>query len=424
MLTLALAATLSAAVAGAQTLPNQSAATSTTPANVARVYVQTAKGVNVYTTSSTGKLTLVSGSPFKNTVGLMIGTAGSHFITVGTTYVRSYAIKSTGGIGAQVAQINTADYPGASDCGATHFGGTIDRTGTAVYVQLDGTGQCAALQTFKINATSGAFTFNGVAEFGGGTQPVTVESPLVVAGNNGHAYTFTQYYCEKVFSRFYRDSFGAMNVDDSSTITFPPPSGGKYFPLAIASDNQNARTGHMAVALHEDFEACGSSSAPTVASYTVDYNGNLFYNGAMLKTAINPASMAINPQGNLLAVSAATADPYYTKDGPGLQVFHFKGGNPITGYSNILTKDPIDSIAWDNSYHLYATSRATNKLYVFTITPTSITPVAGSPFTLSGPSTLVVRPLSPSDGGAGSRASSDWPSAGFRSDKMIAWRRT
>ena len=40
-LTLALAATLSAAAAGAQTLPNQSAAA--TPTNVARAYVQTAK---------------------------------------------------------------------------------------------------------------------------------------------------------------------------------------------------------------------------------------------------------------------------------------------------------------------------------------------------------------------------------------------
>jgi len=99
---------LSIAAAGAEALPNQSAA-ATTPTNVARVYVQTAKGVIVYTTSSTGKLTMVSGSPFKNTVGLMIGAPGGHFITLGTTY-RSYAIKPTGGIGAQVAQINTSLY--------------------------------------------------------------------------------------------------------------------------------------------------------------------------------------------------------------------------------------------------------------------------------------------------------------------------
>jgi hypothetical protein len=73
--TLALAAVCAAAAAGAQAISNQSAAaaTTTTPTNVARVYVLSAKGVNVYTASSTGKLALVSGSPFKNTAGLMIG---------------------------------------------------------------------------------------------------------------------------------------------------------------------------------------------------------------------------------------------------------------------------------------------------------------------------------------------------------------
>jgi hypothetical protein len=392
ILTLALAATLSMAAAGAQALPNQSAAAATTPTNVARVYVQTAKGVNVYTTSSTDKLTLVSGSPFKNTLGLMIGTAGSHLITVGTTYLHSYAIKSTGGIGAQVAQINSALYPGAA-CGTT-FGGTIDRTGTEAYIQFQFLGAydagCDALQSYKINATTGAFAFGGVAEFGGDKNQA-LGGPLVVAGNNGHAYAFAKYYCDNVFHPFYRDRFGAMNNATETTVTFPPV-GGEWFPVAMASDNQNLPTSHMAVALHESSDVC-TSGPPSLASYTIDYKGNLLYDGAMLKPAVNPASMAINPQGNLLAVSAATSNLYDTKDGPGLQVFHFNGGNPITGYSNILTKNPIDSIAWDKSYHLYATSHATNKLYVFTITPTSITPVAGSPFTLSGPSTLVVRPL-------------------------------
>ena len=57
------------------------------------------------------------------------------------------------------------------------------------------------MQTFNINATTGAFTFGGFAYGGGiGTQPPTFEGPLVVAGNNGHAYTFTQYYCEQTTS--------------------------------------------------------------------------------------------------------------------------------------------------------------------------------------------------------------------------------
>ena len=389
---LALAATLSIAAAGAEALPNQSAA-ATTPTNVARVYVQTAKGVNVYTTSSTGKLTLVSGSPFKNTVGLMIGTAGSHFITVGTHYIHSYAIKSTGGIGGQVAQINSALYP-AGECGTT-LGGTIDRTGTEVYIQ-QGTSDyaCNGLQSFKINATTGAFTFGGVAWSFCGTGGCAIRSPLVVAGNNGHAYTFQESYCDNGFVAFYRDRFGVMNLDNPD-ITFPPPTGdgGGYSTVSMASDNQNVPTGHMAVALQKNYDyPCGPSLPPVLASYTNDYYGNLFYNGAKLKPAVYPESMVINPQGNLLAVSGAHYDEAM-KEVPGLQVFHFNGRNPITGYSNILTKDLISSVAWDKSYHLYATSRATNKLYVFTITPTSIKPVAGSPFTLSGPTTLVVRPL-------------------------------
>jgi hypothetical protein len=151
ILTLALAATLSIGAAGAQA--NQSAA-ATTPTGVARVYVQTAKGVNVYTTSSTGKLTLVSGSPFKNTAGQMIGFGGSHLITVGTNYIHWYAMTSTGGIKGQVAQINSALYAGAP-CGTTD-GGTIDRTGTEAYIQFQYLGSydegCDALQSYTINA--------------------------------------------------------------------------------------------------------------------------------------------------------------------------------------------------------------------------------------------------------------------------------
>ncbi len=275
ILALALAATLSTAAAGAQTLPDQSAATAT---NVARVYVQTAKGVNVYTTSSTGKLTLVSGSPFKNTAGMMIGTAGNHLITVGTNYIHSYAIKSTGGIGGQVAQINSALYAGAA-CGTTD-GGTIDRTGTEAYIQFQFLGPydegCDALQSYKINATTGAFTFGGVAQFGG-TANQALGGPLVIAGNNGHAYTFTKHYCANEITAFYRDRFGAMNISVSSGSTWPPPpaDGGLFFPLAMASDNQNVPTSHMAIAIHETYEDyCGVSGPPTLASFTVDYKGN------------------------------------------------------------------------------------------------------------------------------------------------------
>jgi hypothetical protein len=44
--------------------------------SVARIYIQTPQGVDLYTLSTANKLSLVSGSPFK-TVGLGAGTNGS-----------------------------------------------------------------------------------------------------------------------------------------------------------------------------------------------------------------------------------------------------------------------------------------------------------------------------------------------------------
>lgn len=388
-LSLALAAVLSTAVAGAQVFSTPSAPapnTATTP--VAHLYVQTTKGVNAYTVTSTGKLTLISGSPFK-TRGLMLGTAGGHFVTEGTSYLHSYKMTSTGGIGAEASQIDLGLYQGA-ECGPT-FGGTIDRTGNEVYIQnQSGAKTCASVQAFKVNTTTGAFTLDGVAE----TTGVYIETPLVLAGNNKHADTLTTPDIYNAFTAFYRNSSGAMN-NDYPTIQYPPPPayGGSYYPMLMASDNQNMDIGHMAVAMHL-YDTYGDFEQPALASYTIDEHGDLTFNGPMMPTLVYPMSMAINPEGNLLAVGGTVDDPTWCcVDGPGLQVFHFNGAKPITGYSNVLTSDPIDSVAWDKSHHLFASSKSTNKLYVYTITPTSITPVAGSPFILSGPSTLVVRPL-------------------------------
>ena len=64
------------------TAPPANGSTAAT-APVAYVYVGTSKGINLYNAASNGKLTLVSGSPFKTT-GLMIGSNQKYFITLGT----------------------------------------------------------------------------------------------------------------------------------------------------------------------------------------------------------------------------------------------------------------------------------------------------------------------------------------------------
>ena len=163
------------------------------PAPVAYVYVGTSKGINLYNAAPNGKLTLVSGSPFKTT-GLMIGSNQKYFITLGINWVRSYPVKANGAIGAQVSQINTQNYSGR-DCGTTN-GAVLDHSGQDVYVLLnvppDGNNVCDAYQTFKIATTSGQLTFNG-ATTQDNTSPPMRNLPTFLA-NNKFAYGINNFY--------------------------------------------------------------------------------------------------------------------------------------------------------------------------------------------------------------------------------------
>ena len=141
----------------------------TTPAPIAYVYVSTGKGVNLYDVTSTGKLTLVAGSPFPIS-GSMIGSNGKYFISLGTDYIHSYLIASNGAIKQQESQINTQLYQGG-DCGTTG-GAILDHTGADVYVLLNnafvgGSGVCTAYQSYSLGKTTGALTFLGAATFDG-----------------------------------------------------------------------------------------------------------------------------------------------------------------------------------------------------------------------------------------------------------------
>jgi hypothetical protein len=371
----------------------------TPPSAQAYVYVGSAKGAYLYNAASNGSLSLVSGSPFA-IAGNAIGSNGKFFFSLGTNYLHSYSIAPNGALKGQAGQINTALHPYAS-CSVV-YGGTMDRTGTEAYVLFDWLGSiydsCDALQSYRIDGTTGAFTFGGATEFAG-TASQVLGSPLVIAGNNGHAYTFTRHYCANDLTEFYRDRFGVMNLDVSGGNTWPTPpdNDALYFPISMASDNQNLPTSHLAIALHETFDDyCGASGPASLASFTVDYNGNTIYNGTMIKSAVYPTSMTINPQGNLLAVggSASNTDNSGGTQTSGLQVFHFNGANPIESYTGVLTTAPINDIRWDNN-NLYALSNSTRKLYAYTVTSSGITAAPGSPYTVaSTPNALVVVPTS------------------------------
>jgi WD40 repeat protein len=151
-----------------------------------------------------------------------------------------------------------------------------------------------------------------------------------------------------------------------------------------AADSAN----HVAVPLdplNSDWQPSGQTR---LATYTADSSGNLTTTSTdsnmattlvTNKSNIWVADISISPTGQLLAV-AGTA---------GLQVFHFNGASPIKHYTGLLATDAITHVFWDSSNHLYAISQVAGKLFVFTVTPTSVSQAAGSPHAIASPQDLV-----------------------------------
>jgi hypothetical protein len=358
-------------------------AATASPAPVAYVYVSTSNGVNLYDAASNGKLTLVSGSPFALT-GLMIGSNGKYFISLGTDYVHSYLIGSNGAIKQQLSQINTQLYSGA-DCGTTS-GAVLDHTGQDLYVSLhnavspSGDGVCEAFQTFKINSTSGTLTFLGATVFDdedrfAGTNTL----PTLTSSGAGIDIEDIPQSGDHVFNTFARESNGTLNFIGQTYAAPQAQTGSYFYPLLATADPTN----HLAVAMSAEVDPPDGAFGPTqLASYTVGSQETLASTNTyknMPTPSVVVSTMNMSPSGKLLAVG-----------GSGLEVFHFNGAAPITAYSGKLTTAGISVIHWDNANHLYALSAG--KLYVFTVTPTSITQVAGSPYAIANSHGLFVVP--------------------------------
>ena len=369
---------------------------------MADVYVGTSKGVNLYDVASNGKLTLIPGSPFKVT-GTAAASNGKYFITLGTQSLHSYPVAANGALKAQVSQINTASYAGGN-CEAPS-GASLDLTGQNVYVLMSpsaGDGSCTAYQSYSLGNTNGALAFQTAAVVA--TDSSTM-FPLTFTANNQFAFAANPdgeagivLLSYKVFSR---QSDGALEISNtiSDLSLQDTPDGANYFPWLVNAGPSS----YLAAALGDYlyYQSPIESIGPTVlVSYTVDANGNISTTnpGAEAPSpAVGPTMMRISPSDYLLAVAGGKtliAPISVLIAGNGLQIFHFNGSDPITPYSKVLTSDSIDQMQWDNNDHLFALSDSTHKLYVYTVTPTSITAAPGSPYTIASADALVVVPTS------------------------------
>lgn len=376
-------AALSAAAALAQTTYSQATPETTPPTPVAHVYVQGSNGVNLYYAAPNGSITLASGSPF-NIGGTWIEAArASYLFTFDANKVHSFAIRSGGGIGAQVDVIDTRKYTGAACAGSvdmsTTFRGILDHTGKTLTVQVLGYAQnteggvqavCESYQSYAVSDT-GKFTFVGAYVTWTGC---CANNQMTFSGNDKYAYTVN---AAPAILDFERESDGAL-VHFNGTAQSPPPppsTSGKWAPAIVDADP----TSYAAV-LGTFVGSNGSAVSPRkLASFTINSAGDLTTTNTyaeLVTPMVIPEVMNMSPSGKFLAVGGEA-------NTGGLQIFHFNGAAPITAYSGVLGYAQAEAIHWDKSNHVYALD-ALERLSIYTVTSSGITQAPGSPYKVAG----------------------------------------
>jgi hypothetical protein len=338
----------------------------------AYIYIQTPQGIDVYTVTPAGKPSLLAGSPFP-VVGGFRGINGAYLITIGTYWLRSYAIETSGAVGKEAARIDTQSY-GGSQCGPANGEGILDHTGKFFYVSLylgeeEGDGGCAVWQSYEIES-NGQFKYLGYVESYGAPQGyVYPDSVPTVSSNDKFAYATSPQFEDGNYS-----SFAPFKIASNGGLEGLPgfehqdpqtPNGDWfYYPSAVAADN----AGHLAAVLN--WFVYGGP--PRLASYAIDSAGNLTTTNTStdMPALENGGPIVMSPSGKVLVV----------RDGSGLELYHFNGAAPITPYKTLLPAVSFGTPVWDYNNHMYAFGNGL--LYVFTVTPTSITQVSGSPFKL------------------------------------------
>ncbi len=399
---LACLALIAVGFASARALVAEAAPASST-STVARVYLQTDQGLNVYNAAGNGALSLIKGSPFSLSGTWLEADNGSYLFTFDAkNNIHSYQVESNGTPGKQVAEINAGDYDG-SDCSKSPDGfgiarGILDHTGKSLYVQLYGyatdysggeTAVCSAYQSYQVGS-NGKLTFNGAYVFN--DSCCEYQQNLTFTGSDKFVYGLSaaSNSIPKIQS-FIRESNGALEDFSGSAETPPAPgSGYTWEPALIDADPD----GHAAMlGIFMPSSPNGSSSGWKIGSFTVGGSGDLTTSNTYAELAtpkVIPAMFNFSPSGNLLAAAGEGQG-----NSGGLQIFHWNGSKPPTTFGATLTAaNDVEVVHWDNNSHLYAVGND-NKIYVYTVTTSKITP-AGSPHSFTGALTgqgLIVRPL-------------------------------
>jgi hypothetical protein len=344
-----------------------------------------------FSSSSTGQLSAIPGSPFKP-AGLIVGSTATKFLTLGEDLIHSYGITSDGALGSQLAQIPVFDYTGSVCGGGTsgQDGAVLDHTGKYIYVMLDDgfndNESCGAYQTYIINS-DGSFSFDGETQI---TGPESAESGGVygfelpsILGSETFAYgEFSAGGPPEntVLSGFRRESSGTLEYLPDFTVTVPTVSNGYYAPQ---NPDASPAGNYVVLQLYNQWVAPAQ-----LGVFTANSEGNLSSTNTSSNMPTSPLTTitgtTFSPSGSMFAIYSNDG----TGTGLGIQIYNSNGAAPLTPYKTLLSGTPIDQVAWDGSNHLYAISNTENKLYVFTVTATSVT--EDSSWSIGAPYKMVV----------------------------------
>jgi hypothetical protein len=353
--------------------PTEMMSAQSTSGPVAYVYVSSFVGntkdqIVGYQAAANGTLTPIPGSPFSDNVSAL-ALNGKWLFGVDSTgqYIDSFLIGSNGAL-------TYKDKYTTNLMGGTLYDLFLDHTGASLYA-IDYTTNNDYLSQ-SINQTTGQLSF--LNDLSGGPDKNVA---LSFIGSNKFAYASSCYHFTPEIFGVERASTGALTYLSINPLFPAEKSGGFYCPWAAAADPTN----HLAIALTPLNSNWGNDGPTQLAVYTADSAGNLTttstYQNMPSVLTQGAQSYWMSPTGKYLAVAGA-----------GLQVFHFNGANPITKFTGLLTTDTIDKVYWDNASHLYAISRSAAKLYVFTVTATTVTQAPGSPHKITAPDSLIVLP--------------------------------
>lgn len=358
---------------------------------VSQVYNTTTDNLYAYTAAANGKLTLVPGAPFSYGNVSQMAVNGKYLFGLdeNSADIDSFLMESNGV--PKLVEKNNVLQLNPDTCSIGFGPITVDHTGSNLY-NLSDNSDCDFYQfeSFGIASSTGKLSYRGEGNTDNSINQ-GINGPLAILGNDKFAYSANCFFedgeADGGLRAYQLGANGVLNnIDVDIDMPNPPnDSSDFYCPYSnIATDPTN----HVLVELHDlDFE--GDSIGKTrIGIFTATSTGALTTNSTYSNMATPDTDdgwIRMAPSGKLLAVGS-------------LEIFHFNGSK-LTKFADLghyLGSEFITEFYWDNANHLYAIGQTSHadqgKLFVFTITPTSVTEAPGSPYSIPNPTNIIVQP--------------------------------